>query len=160
MTHGLLKVVGITALAAGIAFSQNGPGGQRGQHGRGEMFGRMGADLNLTDTQKQQMRSIFMSSHQAAQTVDDQIKQNRDALAAAVKSGAPETEIDRLSASLGPLMAQSTSIHTKAFAKFYATLTQEQKDKLGDRFMGMMNGMGGGRPGMRPSGRPARPAAN
>ena len=101
MTHGLLKVVGITALAAGIAFSQNGPGGQRGQHGRGEMIGRLGADLNLTDTQKQQMRSIFMSSHQAAQSVDEQIKTNRDALAAAVKSGAPEAEIDRLSASLG-----------------------------------------------------------
>ncbi len=47
-------------------------------------------------------------------------------------------------------MAQVSAIHAKAFAQFYSILTQEQKDKVGTRFQGMMNGMGGhmrGRPG-------------
>lgn len=106
------------------------------------MMGRLGAELNLTDAQKQQAQSIFSAARQSAKPVQDQIKQARQALAAAVKSGAPDAEIDRLSNNLAPLMAQSTAIHTKAFAKFYGILTPDQKEKLGDRFNTMMNGMG------------------
>jgi Spy/CpxP family protein refolding chaperone len=40
------------------------------------------------------------------------------------------------------LLAQTTAIHTKAFAKFYAILTPEQKDKLGDRAERLMDGFG------------------
>ena len=47
---------------------------------------------------------------------------------------------------LAPLLAQSTANHAKTFAKFYSILTQEQKDKIGDRFNGMMFGMQGGGP--------------
>ena len=150
MKHSLLNVAGVAALAAGMAFGQSAPTpnppsqNAPGQHaGRGQMFGRLGADLNLTDAQKEQAKSIFSAARQSGQPVQTQLKQARQALAAAVKSGASDAEIDRLSNNLGPLMAQSTAIHTKAFAKFYCTLTQDQKDKLGDRFNMMMNGMGG-----------------
>ena len=99
---------------------------------------RFGANLNLTDAQKQQAKEIFSQSRQASKPIMDQIRQTRQQLAAAVKAGAPDSEIDKLSAALGPLMAQQSAIHAKAFAKFYGTLTQDQKDKVGDRF-GMMS---------------------
>jgi hypothetical protein len=38
---------------------------------------------------------------------------------------------------MAPLLAKTTAVHAKAFAKFYATLTPEQKEKVGDR-MGRM----------------------
>jgi len=138
----LLNIAGVAALAAGMAFSQSAPAHAGRRAGQGAMMQRLGADLNLTDAQKQQARTIFSASRQAAQPVEDQIRQNRQALAAAVKSGASDADIDKLSNSLGPLLAQESAIRAKSFAKFYGTLTPDQKDKLGDRFNQMMSGMG------------------
>ena len=139
------NIAAVTALAAGMAFGQGAPAQNPPHAGRGMMMGRMAADLNLTDAQKQQAQSIFAAARQSAQPLQEQMKQNREALAAAVKSGASDAEIDRLSNNLAPLLAQSTAIHTKAFAKFYGILTPEQKDKLGSRFeQMMMSGAGGG----------------
>ena len=45
-------------------------------------------------------------------------------------------DLDRLSVAVGVIEGQLTAIRTKAFAKFYALLTAEQKtkyDSLGDR---------------------------
>jgi Spy/CpxP family protein refolding chaperone len=156
MKHSILNATAVTALAAAMAFGQNAPAdppAHQGRGGRGAMMGRFGADLNLTDAQKQQMQSIFSASRESARALNTQLKQNRDALAAAVKAGASDAEIDRLSGSLAPLLAQSTANHAKTFAKFYSILTQEQKDKIGDRFNGMMFGMQGG---PRGQGGPAR----
>ena len=148
MKLSLLNATAVAALAAAMAFGQDAPPAHQGRDraGRGAMMGRFGADLNLTDTQKQQMQSIFSASRQSARSLDEQVKQSREALSAAVKSGASDAEIDRLSNNLAPLLAQSTASHAKTLAKFYSILTQEQKDKIGDRFNGMMFGMQGGRP--------------
>jgi Spy/CpxP family protein refolding chaperone len=144
MKHSLLNATAFAALAAAMALGQNAPPAQQGRAHRGEMMGRFGADLNLTDAQKQQAHSIFSASRESARSIDTQLKQSREALAAAVKSGASDAEIEKLSNNLAPLLAQSTANHAKTFAKFYSILTQEQKDKIGDRFNGMMFGMRGG----------------
>ena len=152
MQHPLLKFAGVTALAFGMAFGQDAPAKDqhsRGahQHGRqgggpGMILDRLSAELSLTDAQKQQAQSIFTAARQSAEPVHSQLRQQKQALTAAVKSGASEAEIDRISNSIGPLLAQTTAIHSKAFAKFYTILTQEQKDKLGDRLERMMDGAG------------------
>ena len=138
----LLNIAGVAALAAGMALGQSGPAHSLRRAGQGATMQRLAADLNLTDAQKQQVRAIFSTSRQAARPVEDQIRQSRLALAAAVKSGASDADIDKLSNSLGPLLAQASAIRAKSFAKFYGTLTQDQKNQLGDRFNQMMNGTG------------------
>ena len=144
MQQSFMKLAGVAALAAGMAFGQSAPAqNQRPRAGNHMMLDRLGADLNLTDSQKQQAQSIFQASRQSAQSVHDQLRQSREALAAAVKSGASDAEIDKLASGIGPLMAQTTAIHTKAFAKFYAILTPEQKDKVGQRLDHMMDGVQG-----------------
>src|SRR5438105_3088416 len=136
MKHSLLNIAGVAALAAGMAIAQTPPAqpaqpAQPSGGGRhGAMMNRFGADLNLTDAQKQQAREIFSQSRQASQAIREQIRQSRQALGEAVKSGAPDAQIDKLASNLGPLMAQQRAIHAKAFAKFYGTLTQDQKDKV------------------------------
>src|SRR5262245_52205378 len=141
MKFTLLKVAGISAIAAGLALSQA-PQGDAQARPHHRMFGRFATNLNLTDAQKQQAQQIFSQARQAGEPVRAQLKQNHEALAAAIKSNST-AEIDRLSNANGPLLAQTSAIHAKAFAQFYSILTQEQKDKVGTRFQGMMNGMGG-----------------
>src|SRR5437764_13247475 len=102
-----------------MACGQNAPAqNPHPRAGNHMMIDRFAADLNLTDAQKQQAQSIFQAARQSAEPVHAQLKQSREALTAAVKSGASDAEIDKLANSLGPLMAQTTAIHNKAFAKF------------------------------------------
>lgn len=94
--------------------------------------------LNLTDDQKTQAKQIFQTGRTSAQPIAAQLKEARQALAAAAKSNASDAEIDRLSANVGNLSSQLTAIRTKTFAKFYAILTPEQKDKAGSAMNGRM----------------------
>jgi Spy/CpxP family protein refolding chaperone len=120
--HTFLKGAGAAVLAAGMAFAQNAPAQNSphaGRHGAqaGSMIDRLSARLNLTDAQKQQAQSIFAEARKSAQPVRAQIRQDKQALAAAVKSGS-QADIDRISNNMGPLLAQASAIHAKAFAQF------------------------------------------
>jgi Spy/CpxP family protein refolding chaperone len=132
-----LNVAGAAVLAAGMALAQNAPAQNSphaGRHGAqaGSMIDRLSARLNLTDAQKQQAQSIFAEGRTSVQPVRAQIRQDRQALAAAVKSGS-QADIDRISNNMGPLLAQASAIHAKAFASFYAILTPDQKSKVDQR---------------------------
>jgi Spy/CpxP family protein refolding chaperone len=149
MKYTLFNLAGVAALASGLVLGQGAPAQsphRPGMHaqagGPGMMMDRLSAELNLTDAQKQQAESIFAAAKQSAEPVRTQLQQSRQALSAAVKSGS-DAEIDRVSSTMGPLLAQTTAIHSKAMAKFYAILSPEQKDKLGNRMSGMMPGFGG-----------------
>jgi Spy/CpxP family protein refolding chaperone len=124
-----------------------GPGGPGGPGG-------MLDELQLTDAQKAQAHQIFQDNHTAAQPIETQMRDIHQQLAAAVKSGAPDSQIDQLSNQSGALAAQMTALRTKAFAKVYALLTPDQKakaDAMGDRFLMM---------GPGPMGHGPRPRAN
>jgi len=104
--HAFLNVAGAAVLAAGMAFAQNAPAQNSphaGRHGAqaGSMIDRLSARLNLTDAQKQQAQSIFAEARKSAQPVRDQIRQDKQALAAAMKSGS-QADIDRISNNMGP----------------------------------------------------------
>jgi Spy/CpxP family protein refolding chaperone len=147
MKRAFLNVAGAAVLAAGMAFARNAPAQNSphaGRHGAqaGSMIDRLSARLNLTDAQKQQAQSIFADARKSAQPVRDQIRQDRQALAAAVKSGS-QADIDRLSNNMGPLLAQASAIRAKAFAQFYATLTPDQKSKVDQRFGQRASGRNG-----------------
>ncbi len=103
--------------------------------------------LSLTDTQKAQAKTIFDAASTASTTAQGQSTAAHDALKAAIKANAIDSEIDRLAAAVGVIHGQLTGIQAKASVKFYALLTAEQKtkyDALGDR-----QGGGPGRGGPR-----------
>ena len=144
MKYAFLNVAGAAVLAAGMALAQSAPAQNSphaGRHGAqaGSMIDRLSARLNLTDTQKQQAQSIFAEARKSAQPVRAQIRQDKQALAAAVKSGA-KADIDRISKNMGPLLAQASAIHAKAFANFYAILTPDQKSKVDQQLSERANG--------------------
>jgi Spy/CpxP family protein refolding chaperone len=104
------------------------------------MLRRLTAGLNLTDAQKEQARSIFTAARQSSEPVRAQLRQSKQALAAAVKAGASSAQIDQLSNSMGPLLAQAAAIHAKAFSQFYSILTPDQKSTLDNRMQNRSRG--------------------
>jgi Spy/CpxP family protein refolding chaperone len=134
MRHTVSKFATVAALAAGMAFAQAPaapaqPGTATAPHpARRAVRARMMRELGLTDAQKQQAKSIFQQARQSAQPVAQQMRANREALAAAVKAN-DTAQIQGLSARQGNLHGQLIEIRTGAMARFYATLTPEQKAK-------------------------------
>lgn len=130
-TIGNFGTVGL--LAVGIAMAQAipvpGPAGPGGFGHRGQMLQRFAQALNLTDDQKAQAKSIFQDARQSAQPIMKQLMEERAALRDAAKAGKSDAEIDQLSTQVGTLSGQLAAIHSKAFEKFYALLTPEQRAK-------------------------------
>ena len=133
MKQQFMRLAAVAALAAGMAFAQApapAPNAAPGQKGTAQprIRRRVMQVLNLTGAQKQQAKAIFQQSRQNAQPIAQQLKQNREALSAAVKAN-DTAQIQQLSGQQGNLRGQMLAIRSGAMAKFYATLTPEQRTK-------------------------------
>ena len=136
MKRNWMKFAATGILAAGMAFAQSGTAvpqthprqGAAHWNRRALTHQRMMKALNLTDAQKDQAKAIFQQARQSAKPVVDQMKENRQALAAAVKAN-DRGQIAQLSAKQGQLRGQVTTIRAEAMAKFYRDLTPEQRAK-------------------------------
>ena len=157
MKNTIVRFAGVAALAAGMLLAQSPapqdqgqPPAQHhkwngGQARRGQGFDRMAQKLNLTDTQKEQARSIMDSARASAKPLAQQLRQEKTALHDAVKAGKSDADIDQLSSQVGNLEGQMTAIRTKAFAKVYALLTPEQRTQADQMHEQMRNRFKGGR---------------
>jgi Spy/CpxP family protein refolding chaperone len=126
MRHTFTRFAAAAALAAGMAFAQAPAAGNVGRsHARA---GRMFQQLNLTDAQKAQAKTVFQQARQSSQALMQQLKTNREALGAAVKAN-NVAQIDTLAKEQGILHGQLLAVRSEAMAKVYATLTPEQKAK-------------------------------
>src|SRR6266487_2977435 len=140
MTNRLIRVTGLGALATGMIFAQTGSPDQRQAapaQRRAHFAQRMADYLNLTSDQSAQAKQIMVGARQEAAPLRQQMKQNRQALAAAIKAG-NDAQIDQITKAEAPVIAQLAAIRAHAKEKVYATLTPEQKakaDQMG-RFFG------------------------
>ncbi len=134
----LIRFGAAAALAAGMAFAQapantNQPSPNRHQQmtrqERREQFQeRMTRELNLTPAQQQQAKTIFGKVREDAKPIREQMRQNREAMQAAIQSNNTR-EIHNLATKQATLQAQMMEMHADAMAKFYTTLTPEQRTK-------------------------------
>ena len=140
MRYSIMKCAAVATFAAGIVFAQtptvdSRPGAVHAQEGRrGFMWGHMDLDhvaqvLNLTDSQKEQARTIFQHARQSAQPIRQELKQNREKLTAAAKVTNSEGDIQKLANEQGRLLEKLIAIRTEASSKFYQMLTPEQRVK-------------------------------
>src|SRR3954451_20956365 len=96
------KYTGAAILAAGMTFVYAETPAQPQHHAGSRQewaqhrFDRMSTYLNLTDTQKAEAQAIMKEAGESAKQFAPQLKQNRQALAEAVKAG-KTSEIERLS---------------------------------------------------------------
>ncbi len=143
----LITIAAAALVAAGTLAAQGpGMGAPRpGNMDRGAHFGEFLATyLDLTDSQKAQVKSIQDAAKAEATPVETQLKAGRQALSDAVKAGKSDGELNALAAQEGVLMGQLAGIHARSLAKIYALLTPDQKDKL-SKLGGQAGGMFGNR---------------
>ena len=119
----IYSVCAVGVLAAGLMFAkEEGFGPKR-------RLDFLASRLSLTDAQKQSAQSIFDETRTAAKPVREQLRETRQALAAAVKAGRIDSELTEIATRQGTLMGQLSAIRAKGFAKLYAQLTPEQREK-------------------------------
>ena len=132
MKRILIGIAAAGVLAAGFAIAQTTAtpqaGAAQGNGVRALVQKRMLQALYLTDTQKQQAKTIFQSARQTAQPLAQQLKQDRAALTAAVEAG-DSAKIQQLSTDMGSLRGNVLGVRSQALSKFYALLTPDQKTK-------------------------------
>jgi Spy/CpxP family protein refolding chaperone len=135
MQRQFVKLATVAALATGLVFAQTpspspSPNTQTGRHQLVQRHrARMAQALNLTDAQKAQAKTIFQQARQSSKPIREQLKQNRQALATAIKADKSDAELQQLANQQGQLRGQMLTIRSEAAAKFYATLTPDQKAK-------------------------------
>jgi Spy/CpxP family protein refolding chaperone len=135
MKQQLFEIAAAVALAAGVLFALQTPAtgtepAPRQAPLEHPVFGhqQMMQALNLTTAQQQQAQTIFGDANQKAQPLQQEMRQNREALFAAVKAN-NTSQIERLSSQQGELQGKAMAIRSEAMAKFYAILTPEQRTK-------------------------------
>jgi periplasmic protein CpxP/Spy len=93
-----------------------------------EFHQRMMSELNLTDAQKAQAKTIFQGEREKAKPLVEQLRQDRQAMREAVKTN-DTARIHSLAAKEGKTRGELSALRSEAQAKFYATLTPEQRTK-------------------------------
>ena len=93
------------------------------------MMQRLSSRLNLTADQQTQAKAIFQQSRAQMKTLAPKLREERQAISAAVKSD-NEQQIDQVLNQDAQLNAQARAIHAKAMAKFYQLLTPDQKARF------------------------------
>jgi Spy/CpxP family protein refolding chaperone len=146
MKWHLLQFAAVTALSAGMVLAQAPATGTRPAPQKAPfthpVFGheQMMQALNLTAAQKQQAHTIFSDAKQKAEPIREEMRQNRQALSAAVKAN-NTSQIEQLSSHQGELHGKALAIRSEAMAKFYAILTPDQRTKADDMLSRMRQRM-------------------
>jgi protein CpxP len=143
MKTKLIVVVSVMALllcGAAMIASAQAPGGPEGPgfHGGHGGFGPMGhmfRELDLTDAQKEQVKSLMQANQPNMKTVMQQMAENRKALLTATANGAYDAaKIQLLANQQAQLQAAMTVQHEALQHQVYTTvLTPEQRLKA-DQF--------------------------
>lgn len=135
----------ITIAATGLVFAQGpmrrgfgGPGGP-------DTETRLTKTLNLNATQQNAVHTALQEHRVATSGLAEQMHTLNTQLHAAIKAGASD-QIDKLTGSIANLHQQQLASQSKAAAKIYAALTDDQKTQLGDHIEMLMGGGPGGPP--------------
>ena len=123
----------------------NGPG-PRGPH---DFESRLAQNLGLTAEQQNKVHTIMAESRLNVKDNRQQMQTLHASLTDAIKAG-DEAKIDKITQDIGALHQQETANHAKTMAKVYATLSADQKAKVGPNLELLLGGPRGGRRPMPP----------
>lgn len=137
MKKRIMVIAGIAVLVIGatIFAVAQGPGMQ-GMHGRGDgpphgdMLEHMARELNLTDAQKQQVKTIMESAESSADGIHAKLEEVHKQLDAATANGQfDEAQVRTLANQQAQLEADMLVEHLRAKSKVFGILTAEQRVK-------------------------------
>ena len=88
------------------------------------------SNLGLDAGQQASVKTILADQERSTNALKSSLDQALASLTAATKANSVDSQIDRLSADLGAVLAQAVAVQAKAYARFYALLTPDQKQRL------------------------------
>jgi Spy/CpxP family protein refolding chaperone len=153
MVGAVVATMAIGAVAMGAVYAQQPTGGQGAQAGAAAPMGRRMmalrrglAQLNLTDEQKAQVKSIVQGHKDEMQAAGTQVRDARRALGDAIANDADEQTIRTAAGNLGKVQGDMAVLGAKLHKQIFSVLTPDQQAKakamrlqaMGrfDRFMG------------------------
>ncbi len=151
MKKKILVLAGIAALLIGatvFALAQHPGMGEkmRGQ-GPGDMVEHMSRELNLTDAQKAQVKTLFEAQKATEEQRHTKLDELRKQIDAATANGQfDENTVRNLASQQSQLMTDQMVDHMRLHSQIYGLLTAEQKTKA-DQMMKMHGEGGPGGPG-------------
>lgn len=153
MKKKILVLAGIAALLIGatvFALAQHpGMGEKMRMHGPGDMVEHMSRELNLTDAQKAQVKTLFEAQHATEEQRHTKLDDLRKQIDAATANGQfDENTVRNLASQQSQLMTDQMVDHLRLHSQIYGLLTAEQKTKA-DQMMKMHDERGPGGHGER-----------
>ena len=104
--------------------------GPRGGQGMQNGMQRMGQDLNLTDTQKQEIKQIREDARSTMKAMRESMMANRDAMQKLDPADKGYTaKVDKLAAEKGAIVEGMMKEHARVRSEISAILTPEQRAK-------------------------------
>ena len=88
------------------------------------------SNLGLDAGQQASVKTILADQEGATNALKSSLDQALATLTAAAKANSVDSQIDRLSAELAAIFAQAVAVQAKAYARFYALLTPDQKQRF------------------------------
>jgi Spy/CpxP family protein refolding chaperone len=126
-----IVTAGVLALAAGMyaAVAQTVAQSQGKQGHQGRMLQRMTEQLNLTETQQAQIKTILQTEKTKIQPLRQQLRQNRLAQTGAVTGTFDEAEARLFATKQAQITADLTVERERTKSQIYAVLTPDQRQK-------------------------------
>ena len=153
MTKKILVLAGIAALLIGatvFALAQHPEMREKMRgHGPGDMIEHISRELNLTDAQKAQVKSLLDAQQATEEQRHTKLDDLRKQIEAATANGQfDENTVRNLASQQSQLMTDQMVDHLRLHSQIYGLLTAEQKTKA-DQMMKMHGGpeRGPGGPG-------------
>ena len=125
-----ILIVCMLAVAAGFAAHAVAQG-RHGRYGRhdGWMLSRMTKELNLTDSQQTQIKTIMQAEKAKIQPLRQQLRRNQRAENAAISSTFDETEARAFAGKQAQIMSDVVVERQRMKSEIYAVLTPDQRAK-------------------------------
>ncbi|HEY2976138.1 MAG TPA: Spy/CpxP family protein refolding chaperone [Pyrinomonadaceae bacterium] len=134
MRNRILVIAGIAALIIGTTIFALAHGyqekGQRMHGGPQDMVEHISRELNLTDAQKEQVKTILEAQHATEEERHAKLDDIRKQIDAATANGQfDEAQVRPLANQQAQLMADEMVDHLRLHSKLYSLLTAEQRTK-------------------------------
>jgi periplasmic protein CpxP/Spy len=119
----------LLALAAGLAASAFAQGPRYGFRHHGWMLKHMVRELNLTDAQQTQIKSILADERSKIKPLMQQMRQNEQAQNAAMNGSFDEAQARAFAGKQAQIMSDLIVEKQRAKSQIYAVLTPDQRQK-------------------------------
>jgi protein CpxP len=119
----------VLAAAAGLATTALAEGRGKFGHHKGWMLQKMTRELNLTEAQQAQIKTILQTQRAKIQPLRQQLHQNQQAQSAAMTGAFDETQARAFAGKQTQIMSDLIVQRQRTQSEIYAVLTPDQRSK-------------------------------